>query len=126
MKRRYGRSSRDLSGLRERSRIDRDPDGRWERSVRLTGQLLNFMMIALTIAAGYFMTIQSLKLELSGKAEKQAVETLDKKLSNLEVLLKEGAITRDEFFKLSKEVDSRLARIEYRLSEPTGDRHDRK
>lgn len=126
MKKNCRRSFRYDSGLHKRPRFERGADGGWERSLRLTGQFLNFMMIALTIAAGYFMTIQSLKLELSGKAEKQAVETLDKKLSNLEVLLKEGAITRDEFFRLSKEVDSRLERIEYRLSEPTGDRHDRK
>jgi hypothetical protein len=107
-------------------RTESNSVGQWEKGLRLTGQFLNFMMIALTIAAGYFMTIQSLKVELSAKAEKQAVETLDKKLSNLELLLKEGAITKEEFFRFSNEVDNRLARIEYHLSEPMGDRGDRK
>ncbi len=97
-----------------------------ERGFRLTGQFLNFLMIALTIAAGYFMTIESLKVELSGKAEKEAVNTLDKKLGNLEVLFKEGAITREEFFKFSTEVYSRLGRIEDHLNDQTGDSRERK
>jgi hypothetical protein len=97
---------------------------RWERGVRLAGQMVNFMMIALTIAAGYFMTIQSLKVELSAKAEKQAVETLDKKLSNLELLFKEGAISKEEFYRFSSEVDSRLTQIEFHLSGTRGEKRD--
>lgn len=105
---------------------DRSYETPVERGFRLTGQFLNFLMIALTIAAGYFMTIQSLKVELSGKAEKEAVNTLDKKLGNLEVLLKEGAITREEFFKFSTEVYSRLGRIEDHLNDQTGDSREPK
>jgi len=41
-------------------------------------------------------------------------------------MFKEGAITKEEFFKFSKEVDNRLARIEYHLSEPTGETRERK
>jgi hypothetical protein len=77
-------------------------------------------MIALTIAAGYFMTIQSLRLELAGKAENVTVETLDKKLGNLEVLFREGGISKEEFFRFSRDVESRLARIEYHVSGTTG------
>ena len=50
---------------------------------RLGGQLLNLLLVALGIAAAYFMTIQSLKLELAAKAEHAVVETLDKKLINI-------------------------------------------
>ncbi|MFZ1685756.1 MAG: hypothetical protein WAU88_16710 [Candidatus Zixiibacteriota bacterium] len=94
--------------------------GQSESGIRLTGQLINFVMIALTIAAGYFMTIQSLRLELAGKAENVTVETLDKKLGNLEVLFREGGISKEEFFRFSRDVESRLARIEYHVSGTTG------
>jgi hypothetical protein len=102
---------------------DDDECGRGNASsgLRLSGQLLNLLMIALSIAAAYFMTIQSLKIELAAKAEHAVVETLDKKLANFEVLLKEGVVSKEEFYRFSKEVDSRLARIEYHLTNQTGD-----
>jgi hypothetical protein len=89
--------------------------------LRLSGQVLNLLMIALSIAAAYFMTIQSLKIELAAKAENGVVETLDKKLANLEVLLREGVVSKEEFYRFSKEVDSRLARIEYHLTNQSGE-----
>jgi len=100
--------------------------GNPEQGIRLTGQLINFVMIALTIAAGYFMTIQSLRLELAGKAENISVETLDKKLGNLETLIREGTISKDEFFRFSRDVENRLARIEYHLSGSTGEKREGK
>jgi hypothetical protein len=109
------RQRRKESGAKERVR-----SGQNESGIRLTGQLINFVMIALTIAAGYFMTIQSLRLELAGKAENVTVETLDKKLGNLEVLFREGGISKEEFFRFSRDVESRLARIEYHVSGTMG------
>ena len=91
--------------------------------IRLSGQLLNLVVFALGIAAAYFMTIQSLKIELAAKAESAVVETLDKKLSKFEVLLTEGVISKEEFYRFSGEVDSRLARIEFYLTDGMGDEH---
>ncbi len=98
---------------------DGSPSG--STGVHLSGQLLNLLMIALSIAAAYFMTIQSLKIELAAKAENAVVETLDKKLANFEVLLREGVVSKEEFYRFSKEVDSRLARIEYHLTNQSGE-----
>lgn len=92
--------------------------------LRLSGQLLNLLMVALSIAAAYFMTIQSLKIELAAKAENSVVVTLDKKLANIEVMLREGVVTREEFYRFSQQMDHRLARIEYHLSNGQGGDRD--
>jgi hypothetical protein len=113
----------------QKSSLRRSSQGKPRRpddGIRLTSQLINFVMIALTIAAGYFMTIQSLRLELAGKAENVTVQVLDKKMGNLEILFREGAISKEEFFRFSREVDSRLARIESHLSGNTGEKRDGK
>ena len=89
--------------------------------IKIGGQLLNVLMFALGIAAAYFMTIQSLKIELAAKAESAVVQTLDKKLGNFEVFLKEGVISKEEFYRFSREVDKRLARIEYHLIDKMGE-----
>lgn len=89
--------------------------------LRLSAQLLNVLMIALGIAAAYFMTIQSLKIELAAKAESDVVATLDKKLANFEVLLREGMVTREQFYEFSTAIDHRLARIEYQLQIESGE-----
>ncbi|MEW6050836.1 MAG: hypothetical protein AB1644_07225 [Candidatus Zixiibacteriota bacterium] len=88
--------------------------------LRLSGQLLNLLMVALSIAAAYFMTIQSLKIELAAKAESAVVETLDKKLGNIEVILREGVVSKEQFYRFSQEVDRRLAQIEFHLSNQAG------
>jgi hypothetical protein len=92
---------------------------------RLSSQLLNLIVFALGIAAAYFMTIQSLKIELAAKAESAVVETLDKKLSNFEVILKEGVISKEEFYRFSRDIDRRLAKIEYYLSDDMGEDLDK-
>lgn len=89
--------------------------------MRVGGQLLNLLIFALGIAAAYFMTIQSLKIELAAKAESAVVQTLDKKLGNFEVFLKEGVISKEEFYQFSRGVDKRLARIEYHLIDKMGE-----
>jgi hypothetical protein len=39
------------------------------------------------------------------------VETLDKKLAGFEVILKERVVSREQFFRFSKDVETRLTRI---------------
>jgi hypothetical protein len=90
-------------------------------SLRLSGQVINIILVAFSIAAAYFMTIQSLKLELSAKAESAVVNALDKKLGEFEILLREGVVSKEEFYRISAEADKRLARIEYHLTNQSGD-----
>ncbi|MDX9858298.1 MAG: hypothetical protein RBT76_10940 [candidate division Zixibacteria bacterium] len=90
------------------------------RGIRLGGQLLHMLVLALGLAGGYFMTVQSIRLELAAKAEAVTVETLERKLTNLEVILREGTVTREQFYEFSREVERRLARIEYYVSEDKG------
>lgn len=93
-----------------------------EAGLRITGGMLRFVGVVLSLAAAYFLTIQSLKVDLTGKAEGAAVEALDKKLANIEVILKEGVVTREQFYEFSKEVESRLARIEFYLKQNSGEK----
>jgi hypothetical protein len=89
--------------------------------LRLGSQLLHLLMVVVGIAAAYFMTIQSLKIELAAKAEGAVVETLDKKLSTFEVFLREGVVTREQFFEFSRDVEKRLTRIEQHLINQKGE-----
>ncbi len=88
---------------------------------RLNGQWLNLVTILLGIAAAYFLTIQSLKVELAAKAEAAVVGALDKKLAAFEVLLKEGVVDREQFYQFSSDVEARLIRIEDYLVEYSGE-----
>ena len=67
------------------------------------------------------MTIQSLKIEVAAKADDQTVANLDKKLTNSEVILKEGVLSKEQFYKFSKDVENRLSRIEFLLENKTGE-----
>jgi len=89
--------------------------------IRLNGPLLRFVTVVFGIAAGYFLTIQSLKIELAAKAEAAVVETLDKKLAGFEVILKQGVVDKETFYRFSKEIEARLARIEYHLINKPGE-----
>ncbi len=80
---------------------------------RIGSQMLNILIIALGLAGGYFMTLQSLKLELAAKAETVVVETLDKRLGALEIILNERTVSRAQFYDFARDIDGRLARIEY-------------
>ena len=82
---------------------------------------LNLLTIILGIAAAYFMTIQSLKVELAAKAEAAVVGTLDRKLVGFEVLLKEGVVSKEQFYRFSTDVEARLIRIEDYLVEYSGE-----
>ncbi len=87
---------------------------------------LNLLGLILGVAAAYFLTIQSLKIELAAKAEGAVVERLDKKLANIEVILKEGVVSREQFFEFSKKIERRLGRIEFYLTDQSGEDIDRK
>ena len=89
--------------------------------IRLSGPLRRFVTVVLGIAAGYFLTIQSLKIELAAKAEAAVVETLDKKLAGFEVILKQGVVDKETFYRFSKDIEARLARIEYHLTNKSGE-----
>ncbi|UCD94060.1 MAG: hypothetical protein JSU69_09860 [Candidatus Zixiibacteriota bacterium] len=90
---------------------------RQRRFVPLSRSLLNFIVILLGMAAAYFTTIGSIKIQLAEKAESALVEKIDKRLGRLEVTIIEGTISKDEFCQFRNSIESRLTRIEYFLVE---------
>lgn len=88
---------------------------------QLSGQWLNLVTIILGIAAAYFMTIQSLKIELAAKAEAAVVGAMDKKLAAFEILLDESVLSKEQFYEFSSDVEARLIRIEDYLVEYSGE-----
>ncbi len=95
--------------------------GERSRGIRLSGPIWNLVTIALGMVAAYFMTIQQIKLELAAKAESTVVETLDKKLTSVEVYLKEAVVNKQQFYEHTQKMESRLDRIEHYLVEQTGE-----
>ena len=79
--------------------------------------LVNFIMILLGIAAAYFTTIGNIRVELAEKAESGLVETLDKRLERMEVMIKEGLVGKGEFYEMRTNIEGRLSRIEFYLTE---------
>jgi len=107
---------------RERGRLLGFPSAK----VRLDGQVINLLVIVVSLAAAYFMTIQSLKIELAAKAENAVVEALDKKLVGFEVILKEGTVSKKEFYEFSRGIETRLDRIEQHLITHMGENSGKK
>ena len=67
-------------------------------------------VLAILMTLGYLLTthlstINSLKLALSGKADRAEIVLLDKKLTRIEVKLEEAIITREEFRRLRDVID---------------------
>ena len=89
--------------------------------IRINGPLLNLLTIVAGVIAAYFLTIQSLRVELAEKAEGRVVNTLDKRLNTIEVMLREGVVSRDQFQDFSHNLDARLTRIEMYLTERSGE-----
>lgn len=83
--------------------------------------IYSFILTLLGMSAAYFTTIGSIRVSLAEKAEAVLVETIDKKLTRLEVIIKEGMISKDQFFEFSNNIESRLARIEFHLTNNAGD-----
>ena len=87
----------------------------------LGGPMLNLLTIVAGMLAAYFLTVQSLRLDLAAKAEEGVVAVLDKKLTTIEVMLREGVVNREDFYRFSKDIEARLTRIELYLTEKPGD-----
>jgi len=85
--------------------------------VQLLQFLVAFFVTALGIITAYYTTIAGIKLDLCQKAESVVVNQLDKRLSRIELLLKENFLTKEEFHNFSQNLQNRLGRIEYELSE---------
>ena len=79
--------------------------------------LVAFFVTAFGIVTAYYTTIAGIKLDLSQKAETAVVYQLDKRLSNTEVMLNRNFMTKDEFYQFSQDLQTRLARMEFQLSE---------
>ncbi|MCJ7508804.1 MAG: hypothetical protein MUO85_08775 [candidate division Zixibacteria bacterium] len=77
--------------------------------------LLAFLMAAGGVLAAYYTTIAGIKLDLAKKAESDVVVGLDKKLSNIEVMLNDKFMTKEEFQRFKEEMKDRLSKIEYQL-----------
>ncbi len=77
--------------------------------------LLSFITALLGMTAAYFTTIGSIRIELAEKAESALVTAIDKKLERMEVVIREGRVSKDEFFEFKNDIESRLTRIEYHL-----------
>ncbi|SYZ72427.1 hypothetical protein TRIP_C20542 [Candidatus Zixiibacteriota bacterium] len=92
-------------------------NGKRGRFMIINKSLFNFIMVLLGMSGAYFTTIGNIKMQLAEKAETVLVEALDKKLARMEVVIKEGRVSKDEFFQFRNNVESRLARIEFYLAE---------
>jgi hypothetical protein len=93
---------------------------------RISGPMWNVITIVLGIVAAYFMTIQQLRVDLAAKAEAAVVGTLDKKISGLEVYLKEAVVNKQQFFEHTQKMETRLDRIERYLIDQTGESRGKK
>ena len=91
-------------------------------SLKISSGMLRIMGVIFSLAAAYFLTIQSLRVDMAAKAESVNVETLDKKLANIEVMLREGVVSKEQFYEFSKDVEGRLSRIEFYLKQGLGER----
>lgn len=94
--------------------------------IKFNSATLRLVTLIVGVAAAYFLTIQSIKIELTEKAESAVVETLDRRLANLEVLLKESTVSREQFHLFSKSIESRLGRIEFYLIDQSGEKIGKK
>lgn len=99
-----------------------DNKPRFDTTTFINRHLINFIVMLLGLSAAYFTTIGSIKAELAAKAETVLVNTLDQRLSKMEILIREGLIGKDDFFKFQNNVESRLAKIESHLIEKSGDK----
>ncbi|MCJ7496932.1 MAG: hypothetical protein MUO78_02185 [candidate division Zixibacteria bacterium] len=83
--------------------------------VQLFQFLITFFVTVFGVLTAYYTTIAGIKLDLAHKAEVQIVNELDKRLSNLELLLKENIMTKKEFFELKDQINQRLLKIEMKI-----------
>lgn len=84
--------------------------------LKLSSDLFHLLTAVVGLAAGYFLTVQSLKLELAAKAQRDDVARQERKLDRLEILMAETHVTKEQFFIFSQQVETRLARIDQHLT----------
>lgn len=96
-------------------------NNRFFSKTQLLQFLVAFFVTALGIITAYYTTVAGIKLDLSQKAESTVVNQLDKRLSNIELLLNQNFLTKEEFHLFSQDLQNRLSRIEFQISE-TGKR----
>ncbi len=85
--------------------------------IQLLQFLVAFFVTALGIITAYYTTIAGIRLDLSQKAESVVVNQLDKRLSNIELLLNQNFLTKEEFYLFSQDLQNRLSKIEFEISE---------
>jgi len=79
--------------------------------------LVAFFVTAFGIITAYYATIAGIKVDLSQKAETVVVNQLDKRLSNIELMLNKNFLTKEEFYQFSQDLHDRLSRMEYQMTE---------
>jgi hypothetical protein len=92
-----------------------DNDSEKGRTFLLSRPVLNFIVVLLGMVAAYFTTIGSIRVQLAEKAESVLVEAIDRRLAGLEIVITEGRVSKEEFYKFQNDIDVRLMRIEYYL-----------
>jgi len=94
-------------------------NGFWR--ILLNRPVVNFIMALLGLTAAYYTTIGSIRVSLAEKAEYTLVDKVDKRLAELEILIREGMVTKDQFYEFRTGIEGRLNRIEFYLKENKGD-----
>jgi len=91
------------------------PNKTWwkQTAIRL---LMTIIATAFAVLAAYHSTVSELKLAISEKADRQAVERIDLRLAQIEVILGDHLVNKDEFYQLRDELRVRLTRIESELN----------
>lgn len=90
--------------------------------IRIKGFGIRLALALVAALAAYFLTVQELRTELSGKAEEPRVQELETKLTRLEANEREYRMTAEEFREFRNEVIARLTRIESLLDNSGGKR----
>lgn len=78
-------------------------------SLRTIGSILAALTAALT---AYYSTVYGIRLTVNEKADRATVEQIDRRLIEIETVIKTDVARRDDLQALREEVRSRLGRIE--------------
>jgi hypothetical protein len=78
--------------------------------------LLTLLAAVIGIVTAYHTTIYSIKSELAGKADAEAVAQIDRRLIRIETLLAESIEGREQQVALATRINRRLASIESKLN----------
>ncbi|HSG99443.1 MAG TPA: hypothetical protein VLB27_05300 [candidate division Zixibacteria bacterium] len=90
--------------------------------IRIRGLGIRLALALAAALAAYFLTVQELRTELSGKADSPRVQELETKLTRLEANEREYRMTSEEFREFRSDVIARLTRIESLLDNSGGKR----